>query len=515
MILNAVNIPLQFNGGLNTQTGPLGIADNESPNCKNVHTNLIGTLQRRMGHTEFEDSGTAQDGWGVFDYWQNATTHYLMVRIGNKLFKMDVNTNNEFDGTLDEISLGEGMANSITEFEQVDEGGTNYLVMSTHNRDPLQKWNGSGATTILSTDTDAPKPRHIKEWKGYLFCANIVNYESRVYYNNVSGTITSSTAWSATDYQDIRTTDGDYITGLAKLKGRLYTFKRYSIHRWTYFGGTPLFGIKEAITGIGAIASETIKNINHPKYGEVLVFLGADSKFYAFDGATVFPISTKIETDNNGISEFNLTKLSSSSLTLSHAEDYKTRHWYVCWVPTGSETNWTIIWDYYTDTWWPMDGMIATSCGIGLDGGQHKLYFTKANGKLYTFDTGNNDDSSNVEALYDSKKYSRGNIPLLKNDHYLDLQLRNIDRDVSLYTRSDWASSWGTAETLDCNAGGFILGTSELGDTLGGPEAITRTVDLPVINHTQQFRIYTDDDDATWGVYGVDLVTAGSGYGKS
>lgn len=513
MITNAQSISIKYNGGLNTQSGPLSIADNESPNCKNVHTNLVGALLRRNGHTEFSDSTVVRDGWGIFDYWKDANTHYLMVHISNKLYSMDIGTNNEFDGTLDELTLGYSMGAAPIEFEQFDEGGTNYLVMSTHNRDTLQKWNGSGATTIVSDDTNLPKPKYIKVWKGYLFCANIANYESRVYYNSTSGNITSATGWSATDYQDIRTTDGDFITGLALLKGRLYTFKRYSIHRWTYTGATPLFSIKEAVTGIGTISSKSIKNINHPKYGEVLVFLGADARFYAFDGSQAWPISVNIETDNDGVSEFNLSKLSRPNLYKACADNYKTRHWYTCWVATGNDNNWCVLWDYYIDTWWPFDGMDATSCGVAQHGGKQVLFFTKADGKVYRFDDGNDDDGSNITAIHDSKHFSGGNVPLLKSNHYMDLQLRNVNRNISLYKKSDWDVSFGTAETISCNGGGFVLGTSKLGDTLGGAEAVHKTADLPTIDHMQQYRIYSSDTSAPWALYGADIVLTSRGFG--
>lgn len=513
MISKASTISLKFNGGLNTLHGPLNIEDTQSPNCKNVHTNLIGTLQRRKGFSVLGTATSGSSGYGIFDYWSDETTHYLMCYIDTYLYKIDVSSN-DFDGTLDPITLGTAMTADNMEFEQFNDGGTNYLVMSTHSRNTLQKYDGTTCTD-LSSDTDMPASKYIKQWKGYLFCANIAGYESRVYYNDVSGSIIDDGDWDATDYQDIRTNDGDFITGLAVLKGRLYTFKRYSIHRWTYLGGTPLFSLKAAISGVGTKASNTIKNINHPKYGEVLAFLGTDGRFYVFDGSQVFPISNIIEADND-TSEFNLTKISMNYLDGACAVDYKFRHWYVCWLPTTSYNNWCLVWDYYTDAWFPFNNMDARACGVGESNGVQRAYFIESSGAVNKFDDGNDDAGSAVNSLYDSKKFNYGDQAILKSQRYIDIQLKNNPTtELNFYHRSDWEYTWGTAEALDCNGGGFILGTSILGTgVLGGPSAKTNTINLNALGQCEQFRWASNDTKPPWHIYNADVVAVGRGYGR-
>jgi hypothetical protein len=508
----AVPLSIKFNGGLDTTTSPINIGNESSPNCKNVHTTLSGTLVRRNG---YDDIVTATNGRvcnGVFDYWKDSITHYLITYYDKYLYKMDIGADNRLDNVLDSIVFSAQMANSTMEFEQFNDAGTNYLIMASYNRDTLQKYEGTNCSN-LSSDTDMPKPKYIKQWKGYLFCANIENYESRVYYNDVSGAIIDDGDWSATKYEDIRTNDGDYITGLAVLKGRLYTFKRNSIHRWTYLGGSPLWSIKDAVNGVGAISSKSIINMTHPKYGEVLVFLAPDARFYAFDGSQAIPISSKIETENY-VSEFNLSRLNRDYLQVACAVDYQYRHWYVCSVPTGATNDWTVIWDYYTDSWWVFD-IDMSACAIVQSGGERNLYFGSDVSKLYRFDYGNSDDSANIAVNYDTKKFSHDNIPILKSQHYLDIQLRNVPAtSINVKQKSDWATSWSDAEVKSCDGGGFILGTSKLGDTLGGPDGLYATVDLPNINNTQQIRFYSSDDDPAWQIYAADLVTSGEGYGK-
>lgn len=515
MLANVANFKVEFGGGLNTLNGPLSIADNESPNMKNVHSNLAGTLQRRNGCTALSTAASGSNGNGLFDYWYDADTHYLIAYVSNYLYKMDVDSN-AFDGTLDALTFETPMANSVMEFEQFNDAGNNYLIMATHNRDKLQKYDGT-TVSDLSDDTDMPAPRYIKQWKGYLFCANVASYESRVYYNDVSGSIVDSSDWSSTDYEDINTNDGDYITGLAVLKGRLYTFKRKSIHRWTYFGGSPLFGIKEAVSGIGTISSKSIVNISHPKYGEVLVFLGSDARFYMFDGTQAYPISTKIDVDNE-VSEFNMSKVNKIHMeNKACSMDHKDKHWYMCWIPTGENNDWCVVWDYYLDSWWIFEGWAARCCGFGLSNGKNRPYFIANNGKVEELDNGYNDDGTAITATYTTKRFNYGNQTLLKSNRYVDIEMKSTSAyTVSLYHRADWDCSWGTAESLSTNGGGFILGVSLLGTgVLGGNEAITQTVDLPTISHTEQFKFYTSDSYAAWTVYNMNLVGSGPGYGKS
>lgn len=511
MIIKANNIPLEFHGGLNTLSGPMSIADNETPNCLNVHTNLMGTLERRKGYSELDDVTAGSNGNGIFDYRKDADTHYMVSYIGQYLYKMDV-TANALDGTLDTVAFGTQMDNNTMEFEQFSDAGVEYLVMATHSRNTLQKWTGIGATTDLSPDTDMPKCKYIRQWKGYLFCANIENYESRVAYNTTSGAIKDNGDWDATDYQDIRTNDGDYITGLSLLKGRLYTFKRYSIHRWTYLGGVPLFSIKEAVSNVGAVSSKSIRNVTHPKLGEVLMFLAADANFYAFDGTQVHLLSSKINIDN-GVSTFNMSKLNRDFLYKSCAVDYDQRHWYLCSVATGADNNWTVVYDYYTDSFWPFD-IAMNACGLVESGGKKNVYFGQDDGAVYRFDDGNTDNGSDVKSQWDGKKLGYKNRAILKKHRYIDLHFKNTPSNiVNFYHRSDWAVGFGTAKALAITDGGFILGTSKLGDTLGGPGGVHKTVDLPVINNTEQIKIYTCDSYEPWQLYAADIVVEGLGYG--
>ena len=103
MITNAVPLPIKFNGGLSTITSPMNIENHESPNCKNVHTNLTGTLMRRNGYDDIGTAGSGTLSNGIFDYWKNPDTHYLIAYFDRYLYKMDVGSNGILDGTLDSI----------------------------------------------------------------------------------------------------------------------------------------------------------------------------------------------------------------------------------------------------------------------------------------------------------------------------------------------------------------------------------------------------------------------------
>lgn len=512
--LNTSSVPIPFGGGLRT-VSPLEAADNQSINCKNVHSDKDKILLRRKGTTALGTAGSGTTGNGMFEYLSTPTTRFLMSYVDAKLYKMDHDGTN-YDGTLDEISFDTAMADDYMEFAQITESGTSYLVMSTHSRSVLQRWDGvTGVTIDLSSDANLFAPKFIMPWRGFLFCANMSGLENRVGYNNVQNAYIGATDWVGTDFQTISTNDGDVITGLAILRGRLITFKNFSIHKWDYLGGVPLFEIKEVVTGIGTPSSKSIININHPRLGEILMFLGSDKKFYAFDGNQVIPISTNIEKDNS-ISEFNMTKIDKANHNKAASVNYRKRSWAVNFVPTGTSNDWCLVWDYSVDSWWPFDQLDAVSCGIAQHGGDDDLFFMEDDGVVVQFDRGNTDQGSGINANYETKKFDAGQMPLLKETDHVDIHARNTpDSALNFYHRADYKPSWGDAKSLDLDQGGFILGTSLLGDTLGGASAGIITVDIPSINQLIQFRLGGTDSATPWELISMQMVLSGVGHGSA
>jgi len=505
-------ITVEFGGGLDTTPGILNTPSNSSPNCKNVYSGLSNILQRINDYRVLATSASGTTGNGIFKFNQSSTVQKLIVYLDDELYKID-SVDNSYDGTLDSIAFATNMSNAAMEFAQINEGGTEYLVMATHARDTLQKYDGT-TVTDLSADADTPKPKFITPWRGYLFCANMEGNESRTSYNDIATVMTTATAWTALDYQDIFTSDGDIVTGQAILKGRLYTFKNNSIHRWTYFGGTPLFGVKDAAS-IGAVSSKSIVRISHPKLGEVLVFLAPDKRIYAFDGSEVHPLSAKIEYDND-VSEFSLAKLNGDSISSACALNNDVRHWYMCWVPVSSVNNWCLLYNYYTGAFWPCDTMSARSCVIGRDGGTNKAYFVGDDGLVKEADYAATTVRT-ITANYYTAKFTSGIYPALKANKYFDVYAKNIPSStLSFYHRSDWTAAWADIAFLDLDGSGFVLGTSALGTgLLGGAAAVHRTVDMPYLSHMEQFRFYSSNSNTSWVIYGANMVVKGIGYGQS
>ena len=58
--------------------------------------------------------------------------HYLICYLDGTLYKIDV-SGSAFDGNLDAITFGSAMSDDIMEFEQFNDAGTNYLLMSISN----------------------------------------------------------------------------------------------------------------------------------------------------------------------------------------------------------------------------------------------------------------------------------------------------------------------------------------------------------------------------------------------
>lgn len=81
-----------FNGGLNTTSGPLSVKNNESTDCKNIDFNKFGSILKRNGYTALNTSaitGSAKsDGLWWYEYASAGTYTSLLLNVTNgKVYK--------------------------------------------------------------------------------------------------------------------------------------------------------------------------------------------------------------------------------------------------------------------------------------------------------------------------------------------------------------------------------------------------------------------------------------------
>ena len=510
-MIDPTNLPtslVDFSGGLNTKRKELNkMKITETPDCMDVYSDVDGSLHKREGRTKLDST---QRGAGSYDsnilYDLGGT---LFGMFGTSSFKMD-----ELDGTFDALDTG------LTDCKYFGANYSGTLVLGNYNYDIPRYWNGTAATTSAIADTDCPRARYPMEYQGYIFWWNVRNNPNRLQRSDY-GTYDT---YTATNYNDIITHDGDVGTGLAKLKGVLYAFKRWSIHRISYLGGTPLLDIRQMTTGIGAISHDTIRNITIPDKGEVLIFLGADKRLHIFDGYSPTPVSGNFE-ESNDICPIACQTLNTGGIKFAHAVVDESRHWYVLFVPNGGDSTMThcFVYNYHTGACFPFANQTLASSVVATDtNGKKWVVVGDYSGYAFKWYYGNKDDTTTISAYHTIPRVFYKTPQALVKNRQVRIDMKALSDDIiSFQHRQDYGETWNTAENIKLYTPNpssewylgvdFVLGTSKL-----GPQKIVvhTTVDLPYISNFMQFKISDSLVVGPWTLYGYDFLGKAIGYGE-
>lgn len=327
-----------FSGGMRT-TGTFFSRIQSSPKTLNGLSGKGKTLRKRPGFDWENIPGIGTDPiTGLYEYGISDSSRKQIIHVGSNLYKMD-----ELDRTWDFLQ-GSITSGATSEFETFTTSSGNVMLHCTHSNDTLKSLTATGTTMTEITGSGAPSPKYIKAWNNHVWAAGIVNNPSRLRFSNVA-TYTNWQTSGIDNYDDnFQTSDGDFITGLAVLRGNLYVFKRYSIFRVTYLGGTPLISVLQVISGTGCISNKsiaeaevTIVDADGSSKKQVLIFLTADKKIVAFDGTTIYPMSDVIS-DDNFYSSISMNTLNDSALSEAHAIFVPEQDMYLLFVANSSSS---------------------------------------------------------------------------------------------------------------------------------------------------------------------------------
>jgi len=507
-----------FSGGLNTKTSAKGLEPNFSPNCCNVHSNMYKSLVIRNGYTALTSAmaGGQLNGYGLFKYTYlspvtGMPTDMMIKFSDSKMWKME-----NVDGTWDEVTMVTEQTSNIYSATVYSSYSVNYFIFSNYDMNTIQIYSVDTISNInTATITGA---RYVISWKGHLWCLytkeNSTIFPYRLRRTNVNTYGVAVTDWTAgvSGYDDVITSDGDYGTALIGLKANIYIFKKNSIFRVTYLGGTPLVDIKQ-MSSIGCNAPNTIKKITVMNGDEFLIFLGTDNRIYVFDGYNAPQSVSEFVLDDNDISPYSLDKINKARTLYACASNYTKKHWYVVFVPhTGSGTNNVgYIVDYYATPFsiWPISGIAAATCLEMEDPtGDKNLYFDGYDGITYQYDIGTSDNTVAINAYYETPKLKTDKFPYLKKIQQSQTYLKQIGNcDVTLSNRIDDITTY-TNNTVNLAGDGdklgstFILGTSKL----ASQQSITAVNDIPQVANSIQFKLASNTTTAKTTLYGIDLM---------
>lgn len=131
---------VNFNGGLNSTSGPLSVKDNEASDLLNVDFNKFGSIIKRNGYTALNTSAISGSAKSDGLWWYELVSSgsylsYIMNITNGKVYKQD-----SLDGTWDDVTgTATVTAGNFCDFE-------NWLntVYITNNNDIPSMWLGTG-----------------------------------------------------------------------------------------------------------------------------------------------------------------------------------------------------------------------------------------------------------------------------------------------------------------------------------------------------------------------------------
>ena len=216
------------------------------------------------------------------------------------------------------------------------------------------------------------------DYEGKVWCIHTAN-KTLVARRNGCAYVSGNTAAADIDnFADggtwpVLTHDGDTLTGWGDLSGKLFAFKRWSIHQITFLGGSPYWKNTQITKGIGTRSPKTIKNVTLKDGSEVLMFLGSNRKIYQFNGYNASAVSDNFEESNN-ICPISMLTLNQGALENAHAVVDTTNHWYIVFVANGGSTAIThgIVYNYYTGACWPFSNQVYGASIDAVDGNGKK-----------------------------------------------------------------------------------------------------------------------------------------------
>lgn len=433
-----------FSGGQVTKSPPKNIENKFSPDCLNVYSEGA-ILRPRDGIAPVNATAATGTGYGLYNWFRGsaATNQWLVSFWGTNLMKMDVVTG-AWDGNWDAIVADAASGTAFTAGTMYFANFNGVLLMSTENRDTVQKITSSDASyfdVITGGTGTAPACKYLTVWKNHAWYLNLVNSEDQIVHSSVNSynNFTGDTYGTNT-----MLTENDIgLTGVFILNGRMYVTKAFSIHRFTYTGSpSPLVDIRDIKGEIGTRSPKTIKRINTSE-GDLVLFLGTNRRLYLCDGIDTDDVSDSIDL-SNGESSVYMQNINASALNNCHAVVHENLNWYELFICVGTSTvpTHSVVYDYRLKAFWPMDNRNFTASVDADNGSRQRAVYAmgSADGVMYLLNSTGSDDGSSINSYWTSPKI--GNSITLDRIDEVEVETASVVCTPTFSWRADWDTTW-------------------------------------------------------------------------
>lgn len=359
----------------------------------------------------------------------------------------------------------------------------------------------SGATASIVSA--APISKFMVIWKNYCLAFGLRGSPNGYQFSALN----DYTTWPVANIfnNGFDTNDGDVITGVRLLKGKLYVFKRYSIFRLTLIGTNPTFQI-DLIIGTGSPAHYAIKEVDlGGSIGTVLIFPTTDKKLAIFDGYNIQIINENLTEKSNDLFSDSDTPISFSDMNytytdLFHAITKTDTSEYIlyCVLNTDTTVKYAFVFDWKTGGVYPYDNQIFSSSVYAFSTSKQKILYTAGyTGYMYQMENTNADDGSNINAYWVSGKIKPNSAGIMSKFLHALLYFKQISSasalNINLQYRFDWNVTWSSAIALRYDRNdSFAFG-------------ITQEVDVGTIGDMFQIKLQDNSSQLASTFYGMDL----------
>lgn len=492
----------QNSGGLNDNLSTLEIADNEATEIQNVIFDNGGALIKRYGYKNIAGNTSAAYKLGASVTGVPGLVYYQKLDGTKYLFAMG-NNSGQATGYSKQIDSGgsiptgtwsnQGTGNLPASFTNNELAtfsvAENTLVMtvagSSSNTTYPSAWQATGNVYQFTADPDCPKAKYNAYHKNILFLAGDPARPSRVSFSDLTNGITS---FVATDFFDLDTNNGQYITGLVSAFGNLYIFENNSI--WQLSGtNRDDFSLQKMVDNVGTLSQQSIAIVNNN-----IFFITSQNDVAVYDGNFGIKfISSKIR---NTIGQNNFNR-ASQALGLAYSSyRYKDLDYYASESTLGSSTNdQVLLFDTYREAWTKLDAMNTNSWAVIPNStGINTLIFGDYGGLVYSYpnvgtysdvlDTCNGSNvctttSPSIYSFYQTKWFRYPEVSL--GDKYLRLlktyiiNSSSLSSTLSIEVKTDYAVQ-GNMYTVNYSPSGALWGVAKWGeaDWAGGGLNIDR-----------------------------------------
>jgi len=482
-----------FDGGINRSLSDFEIKDNEVVVAENCFLDQAKIVKRK-GYTKLtEELASGADVISIYEFYKESTaTSHLLVQAGTSVYEIDKSTGEIVSTPID---------GALTEGYPLTYATINSTVYMSNGKDPVYKWNNTGAATQVNGG-DFPKAKYIIVHKDKLFLVNIATAsasypvnENMVYFSQAGApeTIDSDAHFI------VYTTDGDVLSGVASLFGYLILFKNHSTHRLQGTSKGELILDSNLVCAYPSVGCVSHKSIVHVPGG--IAFL-SDEGVQVFDSSQMIKISEKVDDFTANISRSYRHKSSAF---------WDGKHYRLSYATGDSTTpNETLVGNIRTNCWTVFTyGM--NDYFVGRDG---NIYGAGDGGFVHKIDSGLSDAGEAIDMKVTTKVFDFGAPHLMKVFRKASIDAFNTNATLEFMTVVDRGEA-SFLEVLELATGTTFWGVNNWAVDSGtvsitsGTPIVTRSAEganwLSVVEVGDSFQV--DGDPKVYTVQSVDSDT--------